>query len=84
VNQGRYDEAEPLYKDCLDKRKAKLGEDHPSTMMTIYNLAGLYKSQGRYDEAEPLYKDCLDKRKTQLGEDHPDTLITINNLAGLY
>ena len=54
-SQGRYDEAEPLYVECLQKKKVVLGENHPSTLSSINNLAGLYESQGRYDEAEPLY-----------------------------
>ena len=38
-NQGKYSDAEVLYKQCLDKRKVVLGENHPSTLNTIHSLA---------------------------------------------
>ena len=80
----KYDLAEPLYKDCLEKRKAVLGDTHLDTLTSINNLAELYRSQGKYDRAEPLHKDCLKKRKAVLGDTHPDTLNSMNNLARLY
>lgn len=33
--QGRYDEAEPLFPKSLEKRKQKLGEDHPDTLTSV-------------------------------------------------
>ena len=53
-SQGKYDEAEPLYVDCLDKTRTALGDRHPSTLTSMNNLAGLYKRQGRYVEAHRL------------------------------
>ena len=38
-NQGKYRDAEVLFKQCLDKRKVVLGENHPDTLMTMNNLA---------------------------------------------
>jgi Flp pilus assembly protein TadD len=55
-SQGKYDAAEPLYLECLGKRKATLGADHPSTLRSMNNLALLYKSQGKYDAAERSLK----------------------------
>ena len=78
--QGRYELAEPLYIECLEGRKTKLGLDHPSTLTSINNLALLYYSQGRYELAEPLYIECLEAKKTKLGLNHPDTLKSINFL----
>ena len=54
-----YTSALPLFQKCLEKRKEKLGEDHPDTLTTMNNLAGLYKSQGDYVLALPLYLKCL-------------------------
>ena len=61
-----------------------LGDDHPNTLISINNLAGLYWSQGRYAEAEPLFLETLETQKRVLGNDHPDTLTSMNNLGGLY
>ncbi len=57
--QGRYEEAEPLHIQALEKCRAVLGEDHPDTLGSLNNLAALYGSQGRYAEAEPLYVQAL-------------------------
>jgi len=83
-SQGRYQEAEPLYLDALNIRKAELGERHPDTATSLNNLAGLYESQGRYQEAEPLLLDALNITKAELGERHPSTATSLNNLAELY
>ncbi|MCA2693052.1 MULTISPECIES: CHAT domain-containing tetratricopeptide repeat protein, partial [unclassified Microcystis] len=83
-SQGRYSEAEPLYKQALAIRKQQLGDNHPSTATSLNNLAFLYQSQGRYSEAEPFYKEALAIWKKQLGENHPNTAKSFGNLAGLY
>ena len=54
--QGRYAEAEPLYRRALAIREAVLGPDHPDTASSLNNLAGLFRAQGRYGEAEPLLR----------------------------
>ncbi|MDB9506568.1 CHAT domain-containing protein, partial [Microcystis aeruginosa CS-338/01] len=82
--QGRYSEAEPLYKQALAIRKQQLGDNHPDTAQSLNNLAALYRVQGRYSEAEPLYKQALAIRKQQLGDNHPDTATSLNNLAVFY
>jgi hypothetical protein len=38
ANQGKYKEAEALFKQCLDKRKVVLGENHPDTLDAMSNL----------------------------------------------
>jgi WD40 repeat protein len=55
--------------ECLAKRKSILGDSHPDTLISINNLAGLYKNQGKkFDLAEPL---CLGKRKSIFGDSTP-------------
>ena len=83
-SQGRYSEAEPLYKEALQLCEKLLGKEHPGTLISINNLARLYHSQGRYGEAEPLLKEALQLGEKVLGKEHPDTLTSINNLAALY
>ena len=58
-DQGRYAEAEPLYKRSLAIREKALGPDHPDVATALNNLAVLYEDQGRYADAEPLYKRSL-------------------------
>ena len=44
-------EAEPLYRRAVAAKEQQLGRDHPSTLISVNNLAGLLKSQGKLDEA---------------------------------
>jgi hypothetical protein len=68
----------------MNVRKAKLGSDHPDTLISMGNLASTYRNQGRWDEAEKLIVDVMHARKAKLGSDHPDTLTSMANLAFTY
>ena len=35
-SQGKYDQAEPLYVECLELSKAVLGASHPDTLTTMH------------------------------------------------
>jgi len=61
-----------------------IGDDHPDTLGSMGNLAGLYLNQSRFAEAEPLYVATLETQERVLGDDHPDTLGSMDNLAILY
>jgi Flp pilus assembly protein TadD len=52
--QGKYDQAEPLFVNCLAVRRRVLGDEHPDTLSSINDLAFLYKSQGKYEQAEQM------------------------------
>ena len=82
--RGEYDNALPLYKLCLEKRRRVLGDDHPHTLQSLNNLAEVFKIMGDYKSALPLYKLCLEKRRRVLGDDHPHTLQSLNNLAEVF
>jgi tetratricopeptide (TPR) repeat protein len=73
--QGKYDEAEPLYRQSLaiDRKVSAFmsvwlfhrtscqvyGDEHPDVAGDLNNLAELLKAQGKYDDAEPLYQQSL-------------------------
>ena len=84
MKEGRYAEAEPLYRRSLAVHEKALGPDHPSVGTTLNNLAGLFEAQGRYAEAEPLYRRTLSINEKALGPDHPSVGTTLGNLAFLY
>ena len=44
-----------------------LGEEHPHTLASVNDLAGLYRVEGRFAEAEPHYKHALEARERVLG-----------------
>ncbi|MEM7269276.1 MAG: tetratricopeptide repeat protein [Pseudomonadota bacterium] len=78
-NMGRYEEAEPLYRQAIEIDKATIGEGHPDYATHLNNLAGLLRAMGRYEEAEPLYRQVLDI----LGREHSNYAGGLNNLASL-
>ena len=53
-HQGRYSEAEALYKQAIKIGKISLPANHRSLATYLHSLAVLYHYQGRYSEAEPL------------------------------
>ena len=57
--QGKYAEAEALYKRALEIKEKALGADHPSVAMTLNNLAVLYQGQAKYADAAGLYERAL-------------------------
>ena len=56
--QGRYDEAEPLYQQSLEILREQLGDRHPDVAKGLNNLAVLYQEQGRDNEAEALLQQA--------------------------
>jgi CHAT domain-containing protein len=84
ADQGRYAEAEPLYRRALAVDEKSLGPDHPDVARDLNNLAGVYNSQGRYAEAEPLDRRALAIREKALGPNHPDVAISLSNLAAAF
>jgi len=83
-DQGKYSDAELLYKKALGINQKALGPNHPSVATGLNNLALLYKDQGKYSDAELLYQRALEIKKKALGPDHPGVAASLNNLAMLY
>jgi hypothetical protein len=51
-----------------------LGSEHPATLITLTNLAHLYRSAGRAAEAIQALEQVAAQRRRTLGPHHPDTL----------
>ena len=47
VLQGKYEKAEPLYKESLATREKCLGPNHPGVATALVNLAVIYCQQVR-------------------------------------
>jgi hypothetical protein len=60
-----------------------LGKEHPSTLMSVGNLASVLGSQGKYEAAEEMNRRALEGKEKVLGKEHPDTLISVWCLADL-
>ena len=77
--QGRYAEAEPLFKRAQEIWERALGADHPAVAVAQGNLAILYEAQGRYADAEPLLKRVLEIDR-KAGPDRPEIATDLSNL----
>lgn len=84
VNRDRFEEADPLYRYCLNSSREHFGYNHPFTLHSMNNLAWLCFNMKKYDECEKLYLECVTRQLERLGEDHPDTLTNFDGLAYLY
>jgi len=72
-SQGRYAEAEPLFKQSLAMRQELLGDRHPSVAGSLFNLAGLYHKMERPSEALNLIQRSIQIYEQTLGVNHPYT-----------
>ncbi|KAH6869558.1 hypothetical protein B0T10DRAFT_593531, partial [Thelonectria olida] len=45
--------------------KAGVGEEHPSTLTSMADLASTYRNQGRWKEAEELEVGLMETRKSE-------------------
>ena len=81
--QGRYLEAEGLYRQALEIDRATIGEAHPDYATDLNNLAGVVRAQGRFTEAEGLYKQCMAILRPSLGDKHPNTQAIAQNYLSL-
>ncbi|KAH7390643.1 hypothetical protein BKA66DRAFT_568583 [Pyrenochaeta sp. MPI-SDFR-AT-0127] len=84
VSDGWYNESEELFMQLIETRKRMLGDEHPSTLTSMANLASTYRNQGRWNEAEELQVKDLEICLKVLGDEHPDTLTSMGNLASTY
>jgi tetratricopeptide (TPR) repeat protein len=81
--QGRYVDAEGLFREALKIDADTIGTAHPNYAIDLNNLAGVVEAQGRYAEAEALYREALQIDADTIGTAHPDYAIDLNNLAGV-
>ena len=59
-DQGRYDDAERLYREALEIDREGVGEGHPSYAKHLNNLAGVLMNQDRPEEARALLQQALE------------------------
>ncbi|KAF4632131.1 hypothetical protein G7Y89_g5991 [Cudoniella acicularis] len=57
---GKYIEAENRCRQALELTQRALGDDHPSTLGSMNNLALVFEQQGKYVEAEMLQQQTLE------------------------
>ena len=73
-DMGRREEARPLLQEALKARRETLGDRHPDTLSSIFNMGWLLKEMGQLEEARPLFEEALHALRETLGDSHPKTL----------
>ncbi len=68
---GRYDEAERLYREALAIRERELGPRSPSLAGTLNNLGTVLRRAGRPDEARAVFERALAVLGRSVGPEHP-------------
>ena len=57
--QGKFKQAEPLYRRALEISEVILGPDHPDLVTNLSNLAAVYDAQGKHSLAASFHKRAL-------------------------
>lgn len=86
---GRYEDAEQMHQEALELRNKVLGKEHPSTIVSIYNLASALRNRGKYNQAEQRYRRTLKLRgegkdKTSSIVDNMNSLAHVLRIQGKY
>jgi len=81
--QGRFAQAEVLFRETLAAQDRVMGNDHPDAMATRASLATMLFAAGRFDESERLWRSLLGQMQRVLGRDHPDTANCLVGLAAI-
>jgi len=82
-NQGKYAEAESLYKRAIAAYEKTRGPEHPDLARALVFLGCLYRDEKQFDitKADPLLERALAIREKALGPDHPSTASALSQLS---
>src|SRR5512134_672340 len=78
--QGRYGEAESLYRKAIGLSERNLGKSL-ETAGLLNNLALILRSQAKYGEAEALYRQALEINQNLVGAEHLNVATILHNLG---
>ena len=79
--QGKYGDAENLYRNVIETRSRVLGPEHPDTLASRHRLVYALNEEEKHAEAEAEARQVVELREKILGFEHPDTLLSRYNLA---
>jgi tetratricopeptide (TPR) repeat protein len=81
---GKWGEAEPLYKQALEKRKAALGEVDPSVARYTDLCGQACTANGKMSEAEEYFKKAVEVLEKAYYAGHGAIAPVLEHLAALY
>ena len=71
IDEGRFEEAEPMLLDVVAQMKQRFGPTHRETSFKLSGLALLYFRWNRFDEARRWRDEATAAMRVALGEQHP-------------
>ncbi|MCC6466834.1 MAG: CHAT domain-containing protein [Alphaproteobacteria bacterium] len=78
---GRYLEAEPLYRQVLEMREQKRGDESFPVVPVMNRLGLCLAEQGKYPEAEALFRRALATAEQLSGGEHATVAMSLHNLG---
>ncbi|KAL3441720.1 putative kinesin light chain [Aspergillus insuetus] len=73
-SDGRYGEAEIIFRNVLGMRERVCGPENRDTLTSVSQLGSVLAKQGKYKEAEAMHQQALQGCEKVLGPEHPRTL----------
>ena len=81
IKQNRFDEAETILREAIELEVQNLGDSHPWTLLSRFNLGEVFFDTGRYEDAEAMFSEVYDLQVEAIGESAPETVATLNALG---
>lgn len=81
IQQGKYEQAEHLFRQTLELREKVLGLEHPDTLKSMNSLGKILRVRGKYELAQQMLQKTVELQKRLLGCEHLDTQTTLKNSA---
>ena len=81
VHRGDLDRARALFQFILDQRTAMFGNQSPSIIIDLANLANVLAELHDVAAARELLERAVALREQQRGPDHPEVAIELGNLG---
>ena len=79
--EGLSERARTMEELTVQLAQSLLGQEHPKTLTSMNNLAGIIRDQGELARARQLQERVLAVQRRTRGGKHPETLRSMNNLA---
>ena len=73
-----------MFEEVTEAYSQIYGENHPSTLNALINLATTHKDQHEYDIAAKLYEKAIEGRRVTEGEDSVNYAMARAMAAGAY
>ncbi|MCA9303583.1 MAG: tetratricopeptide repeat protein [Phycisphaerales bacterium] len=84
VDLGKWDEAESLQRDLLDRRIAVFGPDHERVGITLNNLGDLLRERGKLDESSEMFSRAIEIFRVSPGDPSMRLAMVLHNAGALH